>query len=204
MNKNKNITVAKLGMITALVVVALGLDTIISMSFPIKIAAVSIITVATVSELFGFYYSIYACAVFGVISLLRAYTVPAFTSVAFQNPLISVLPRILISLFVCGIYYSFSKMFANKNPFLKETLPAALGGAFCAISNTVLVISAMSIFSGGGGDVLTSVVQTFIGVNGIIEILCGAFVVPAVAVPLKKIFIKKGLIRSADGDGTGD
>ncbi len=198
MKQDRNKVIARLGIIAALIIVALALDTVISSPFPIKIAAVSIIVVAVICELFGIYYGLFGCTVFGLISLIRAFTIPAFTSPSFQNPLISILPRILIAFFVCGVYALFSKIFRNKGNFLKETLPSSLGGIFCAASNTVLVISAMSIFSDNGGDVLTKVVQTFIGINGITEILCGAFIVPALVVPLKKIFIKKGFIRTEE------
>ncbi|HOA34387.1 MAG: ECF transporter S component [Clostridiales bacterium] len=131
-------------------------------------------------------------AVWGISNMLRAFTSPLF--ILFTNPLISVVPRILVGLFA-GLVSS---------ALLKRTkLPLTVVGVITAIvgtlTNTVLVLSALHIF----GDMLESykemykifqsIISTIISVNATIEIVAAIIIVPAVGVAIFKAMKNYGI-----------
>jgi uncharacterized membrane protein len=73
--------------------------------------------------------------IFGITSLFKAIMQPSIVSFAFYNPLVSVLPRIVIGL---TSYYAYD-MIKIKSQTLKIGIAAFIG----SITNTTLVLSAM-------------------------------------------------------------
>lgn len=123
--------------------------------------------------------------VWGLSNLARAFTNPAF--ILFTNPLVSVVPRILVGLFA-GLAANF---------LLKKTkVPYAISGIITAIvgtlTNTVLVLTAIHIF----GDMLESykemykvfqsIFTTILSVNATVEIVLAIILVPAVGAAVEK------------------
>ncbi len=112
----------------------------------------------------------------GVTCWLRAFTNPLF--VMFTNPLISILPRILVGFLAGLVFAGFRK--TKWNPYLAAGITAAVG----TLTNTVLVLSALNIF----GGMIKSYEEFFkmfqdmfyviIGVNGLIELSAAIILVP--------------------------
>lgn len=182
--KNSRI-VARLGIIIALLIVAYSIDALISSGFAIRTAVTTIIVALTIVQLFDFKTAVFTTAAFGVVSLLAAFLLPNITSSAFQNPLVSVFPRIMIGIVSYGVFKGLSGAFKDKrNLFVKNYLARAIGGAAGALTNTVLVITMMQLVK-TDGDVFGTLVQTMIGIFFIMEFFAALVVVPIISKVVK-------------------
>lgn len=102
----------------------------------------------------------------------------------FSNPLISILPRILVGLVVAYVSPFFSK-WVKKNS-LKYALLALVG----TLSNTVLVLGAIGVLSAGilfpQDQTFSIILITILSINGLTEIILAMILVPAVMARLPK------------------
>jgi len=123
----------------------------------------------------------------GVTSWLKVLTsvVSPLERALFLNPLISILPRLLV-----GLTVSYGAIFLNKlvkNGVLKDTMLAVLGTA----TNTILVLGAISLFAGGTlfpqSQTLSTIIATLIGTNGLVEIAVAVLLVPTILRRLRKV-----------------
>lgn len=125
--------------------------------------------------------------VWGVTCLLYAMMNGTADAAIFLDPRISVIPRILVG-FAAGWYYrGFDKLFSKLPQKVHSTLAAVITAILGTLTNTVLVLSAISLFGTGVatlGSTLTVILQTALALNGVVETLLAAIVVPAVSLPL--------------------
>lgn len=133
--------------------------------------------------------------IWGVISLFMAYTQPGdiVSLMLFQNPVIAVVPRILVGFF--------SGLFAEKTKeHLNEPVRFAISGFIGSFTNTALVILFTSLFfMGDPSKLLQGLGQTqansplimiliaALGFNGLIEAITSAVITPLIVIPLKKV-----------------
>lgn len=137
------------------------------------------IVVAVGAVLLGWQYGAVLGLVWGVTCMLRAMTNPLWAP--FVNPLISVVPRVLVGA-VGGLAASgFRKL------KLRSGLVSSLSAAAATLTNTVLVLSALKLFSTilTGTPLLGTIYATLIGVNGVIELVAAIVIVPAVVAAVK-------------------
>lgn len=126
--------------------------------------------------------------IFGGSSLIRVLTIPTVTSFAFMNPLVSILPRILIGVIAYYVYELVMKI--TKNVHISGLIAGAMG----AITNTVGVLGMIYVLYGPeyavaleqSASAAKTLILTIALTNGIPEAIGGALVVSAVAVMLKK------------------
>lgn len=143
-----------------------GLIEITTLHIPVILGAVFL----------GWKYGALLGFVWGVTCFARAFTNPLW--IAFTNPLISVLPRILVGA-VAGLVFA-----ALKKTRLAHSIAAALSAVAATLTNTVLVLSAIYVFGGMFKSYATffqlfeEIIQTIITVNGAIEIVAAAIVIP--------------------------
>lgn len=132
----------------------------------------------------GWKYGAVLGAVWGLTSFARAFTNPAW--ILFTNPLISVLPRIIVGI-VAGLVSS--GLFKTR---LNKYLSISLSAIFGTLTNTVLVLTAIYAFSGLLNtyseffDLFKTIIMTTIGVNGAIELIAAAILIPSIYLPLSK------------------
>ena len=127
--------------------------------------------------------------IFGAASLIRNLTMPTITSFALINPLVSVLPRIIIGIVAYYVYKLTVKLI--KNTFISGWITGIIG----SLVNTVGVLGMIYILYGAryakalGESVSAAktLILTLIATNGIPEAIVGGFVVSAVCV----IFYKR-------------
>lgn len=113
--------------------------------------------------------------VWGITCLIRAYVTVIFLPFGFGNPLVSVVPRILVGA-VAGAAFAWL-----KKTRLRRTVALSVSAILGTLTNTVLVLSAMSVFCGNTlADTITSIIKTLIGVNGSIELVAAIIIVPAI------------------------
>lgn len=137
------------------------------------------IVVAIGAVLLGWRYGAYLGLVWGVTCVLRALTNPLWAP--FVNPMVSVVPRILVGA-VAGAMASFLRSHKCR-PYIVASVSAAVA----TITNTILVLSALKLFSAvlTGAPLLGTIYATLIGVNGVIELVAAVVITPAVIVALQ-------------------
>lgn len=172
-------TIAVVGLLTAVLIVLgetpLGLIPIgpiraTTLQIPVVIGA--IIFGPVVGGLLGFF--------FGMISWIKQFTTPTITSFIFMNPLISVLPRIMIGLGTAWIYKLLQKALGKKN----GVAPIALSAGIGSMINTGLVMGLIYLFYaapymeslGMTADKALGVIGGVIAVNGVAEMIVCALV----------------------------
>ncbi|HIT86876.1 MAG TPA: ECF transporter S component [Candidatus Coprocola pullicola] len=125
-------------------------------------------------------------AAFGIVSLIKALTQPAgILDPYFINPLVSILPRVLIGIVAGYSYKGFLNVIKNG------TLCAVLASALGSLTNTlgamgmiyVLYLSDMTQKLGtAAGPVIWGIITTY----GIVEMLAAAVICTTVVLALKK------------------
>lgn len=128
--------------------------------------------------------------VWGTITFIRAFVWPTspIAPIVFVNPLISILPRILI-----GVVAGYAFIWAKKS-FHSKIFAASLASVLGSLTNTFLVLGQIYLFYRGQSQVMygldtAALMPYLLGLvltNGIPEALIAAIVSPAVAVPLAK------------------
>lgn len=177
-------TIALLGVLFALVFVFLMIETYAFSAFfgNFTPAALTLPLAAAISVTGKKWRSLVGGALLGLSSFFLAILI---SNVIFLNPLISILPRIFIGVIAYLVAALVKKITAGSgNKFLTDVLPYSIGGAFCVLSNTVLVISMLSIFDYAS---LAAVFTTIISINFIAEIVAGIVLTPIFAGVINKI-----------------
>lgn len=126
--------------------------------------------------------------IFGATSLLKALTMPTITSFAFVNPLVSVLPRMLIGIVAYYVYKLTIKF--TKNVFVSGWITGVMG----SLVNTAVVLGMIYILYGAryaealgeSASAAKTLILTLVATNGIPEAIVGGFVVSAVCVVFNK------------------
>lgn len=121
----------------------------------------------------------------GLATIVRAYAMPTtpFDTLVFTNPIISVLPRVLVGV-VAGLL--FAAIYRQKK---SVALASAIGGVAASIVNTVLVLGLMGLLYSSatadayGTDTSTLFTVLFgVGVaNGIPEAIAAGVITPLIA-----------------------
>ena len=121
--------------------------------------------------------------IFGLTSLFKAFTEPSITSFCFMNPIISVLPRILIGVVSYYVYKLIYKI--SKRVYLSGFVAGVLG----SLTNTIGVMGLIYVIyadkymqaigqAGNAGKYILLICAT----NGIPEAIVAGILVAAVAV----------------------
>lgn len=125
---------------------------------------------------------------FGMFSLIQNYTAPSsIFSPAFQNPIVSVLPRILIGIVS---YYSY-KLMLGKNENIKVGAGAVVG----TLTNTFVVLTMIYLLypnlaflkPGAGANSAAKIIYGIALTNGIPEVIVGTLITVPIVMAIKKI-----------------
>lgn len=161
---------------------------------PIDVTIVHI-TVILAAVLFGKKTGLVIGTVWGTLSMFRAYLQPTPFNVVFLNPLISILPRLLVG-WGSAVVFSFLKERISTR--LSYAMTAAIG----TFMNTVLVLGSIYLFAsetyakalGISKQLLLGALGTVVATNGIIEIVASVIILPLLAIPLAKAVAKRNSI----------
>lgn len=161
---------------------------------PIDVTIVHI-TVILSAVLFGQKFGTIIGAIWGLLSLLRAFMQPTPFNIVLLNPLISVLPRLLVGLISATIF----KLLKDR---LSKTLAYAVTAGIGSLTNTVLVLGSIYLFAsepyanalGIPESALLGALGTIVVTNGVIEIIAAIIILPILAVALDKFL--KGRVNS--------
>ena len=144
----KNITLTRKLVLTAALsalIIVLGITKLglipLGPAASITILHVPIILAAC---LIGLPYALFTGAVFGIMSLVQAAMSPSgVLDPLFVNPLVSVLPRMLVGLIAWALWVAF-----NKIPKLPKTVSAGITAFLSTVCHTLLVIGSLYLFQG--------------------------------------------------------
>ena len=128
--------------------------------------------------------------IFGLTSLWNAMTQPTITSIFFLNPLVSILPRVLIGVVAYYVYQGIYKI--SKKVYVSGFMAGLIG----SLANTVGVLGMIYVLYadkymeriGQAGADAGKWLFTLAATNGVPEALVAALIVSAVSVSL----IRKG------------
>ena len=126
--------------------------------------------------------------IFGLTSLWNAMTQPTITSIFFLNPLVSILPRVLIGVVAYYVYQGIYKI--SKKVYAAGFMAGLIG----SLANTVGVLGMIYVLYadkymeriGQAGADAGKWLFTLAATNGVPEALVAALIVSAVSVSLKK------------------
>ena len=193
----RNLELAQLGMLSALIVIM----TFVPYIGYISIGALSItllhIPLIIGACVLGVKGGVVLGAVWGITCIIKAATSPvAITDPLFTNPLVSLLPRVIAGL-VAGLVFS---LIAKK--LKKYHLASILGSISACLTNTVLVMGSLYLVYGNTSEAAKlGIVQfdlgSFIyfilgafGTNAIFEMILAIIVAVPISHALRKIKIK--------------
>jgi uncharacterized membrane protein len=130
-------------------------------------------------------------AIFGVFSLLQANIAPVTPfDIAFRNPLVSVLPRLLFPILTWGIYWLIAKW---------KKIPAVIISSLVGtLLHTILVLGMLVLTNGSGiltgnveGVTVWAVIGTIFALNGIPEAVAAAILSTLVVVTWQGLSSKR-------------
>lgn len=145
----------------------------------------------------GWKYGALLGGVWGVTCVVKAYLNPEVGNIPFQNPLVSVFPRIIVGI-VAGLVFSLiMKKTSEKSG--KQTsrgvMAAAVATLAGTLTNTVLVLLMLHFFGALGttdiAGVFSTIIKTLVGVNGVIELVAALLIVPSVWASLGRTYYER-------------
>lgn len=190
-NHSKTFRLAILGVLTAIII----LQTFIPFLGYIPVGPLSLtiipVTVIIAAIVFGPVNGAIVGGVWGIITFIRAFVAPTspLAPLIFTNPLISVLPRILIGVIAGLAYHSLKKSKVGASWSMR--IAALLG----AMTNTFLVLGMTYFFykepyanamNMNVSEVLPAILYILV-TNGIAEAVLAAIIAPLIAKPLLKL-----------------
>ncbi len=135
-----------------------------------------------------FWHSAVLGGVWGITCILRAM---AFIEIpgmkVFTNPLVSLVPRILVGVVAWAVFKGLTK---TKMPKYLAAVITAIAGT---LTNTVLVISMLAVFTPDTDSflaVLKNIILTVASLNGGIELVLGIIVIPPMMLAVRKALEK--------------
>jgi uncharacterized membrane protein len=185
-NRARLIQITTLGILIALVIlmtfipnigyIQTGLFSITTIHIPVIIGA----------SLLGPIGGLVMGATWGLTSYFYALTLGTIEAMIFLNPMVSIVPRILVGLIVSYVTIVLERMIKTNN-ILRYTVIAIIG----TLSNTVLVLSAIFIFASSGlvsfNQAVSTIFTIVISLNGLLELIAAAILVPATIQAIRRI-----------------
>ncbi len=152
------------------------------------------ITVILAAVLFGSKTGVIIGASWGLLSMIRSYVQPSITNVFFQNPLVSVLPRLLVG-FLSGLLFNLLKSKISER--WAYSLTALVG----TLVNTGLVLGSIYLFAaeayanatGIPENAVLGALGTVIATNGVVEVIASMIILPLLAIPLAKVLERRNI-----------
>ncbi len=127
----------------------------------------------------GWKYGAMIGGVWGLTCVVKAFMEPAPGNIPFQNPLVSVLPRIIVGIVAAALFALCCKKIVRP-------VSAVIAAVAATLTNTVLVLTMLYLFNFFDGwaetaaAIFKAIIATIVGFNGIIEMVAAAVIVPVI------------------------
>ncbi|MCZ2491526.1 ECF transporter S component [Dellaglioa carnosa] len=161
---------------------------------PLSITTIHI-TVIVAALVLGWKDGAFVGGVWGLITFIRAFVSPTspIAPIVFTNPIVSIVPRILIGIVTAVVFYFIYKWWKNK------TLAMIIASVLGSLVNTVLVLGLIYLLYHGQAanfykvdmGQLLPYIMGLVVTNGVPEMILAGVVAPLIAAPLQKL-VRKG------------
>ena len=188
--KNKTYRIAILGILTAVIILQNFIPFLGYIPIPPLNPTIIHITVIVAAFVLGTKEGMIIGTVWGIVRLIKAYTLPTspLDLILFTNPMISVVPRILVGL-VAG--YTI-QVFRKRD---KQALGMIVGGILGSLTNTLFVLGFIFLFYGNEYSSalgvhpanLMKALALIVATNGVAEAVASAFLAPLLSKALLKV-----------------
>jgi uncharacterized membrane protein len=189
--KNKTFRIVLLGMLSAIIII----QTTIPFLGYIPIGPLSLtiiqVTVIIAAIVLGTKEGAIVGGIWGIITFIRAFVAPTslIAPIVFTNPLVSVLPRILIGVVAA---YVFHRLLNGK---FNDTLRMSVAGVLGSLTNTFLVLGFIYLFYREpyanflkmDMEQLLPALLTIVATNGITEAILSGALTPIISKPLLRL-----------------
>lgn len=148
------------------------------------------ITVIVAAIVLGPKYGSIVGLVWGIGTMIRAFTSPTsiIDTMVFTNPIVAILPRIIVGL-VAGYVY-----LVLKKHFKKRLIPMGIAAGIGSLTNTVLVLGLMRVMYASvlsqayatQTDLLNKLLLVIVGTNGVPEMIAAIIIAPAISTAIFK------------------
>lgn len=190
-HKNKTFSLVILGMLSAIIII----QTTIPFLGYIPIGPLSLtiiqVTVIIAAIVLGTKEGAIVGGIWGLITFIRAFIAPTspIAPIVFTNPLISILPRILIGVVAAFVFH---RMLRGK---FNETVRMSIAGVMGSLTNTILVLGLIYLFYREPYanfmqmdlEQLLPALLTIVATNGITEAILSGILAPIISKPLLKL-----------------
>lgn len=191
MKKTNDLTI--LGIMTAIIIVMVAVPGLGYIPIGIMNATIVHIPVIILAIVKGPKLGAILGLVFGVTSILNAILRPVITSYIFMNPIVAIIPRVLIGFGTGYIFLMLEKL--GKNRSVNIGISAAIG----SMINTIGVLSLVFLLygrdflekTGRSSQTILGALFTIAGTQGLIEIVVSVLISIPIAYALLKIY-KRG------------
>ncbi len=183
--KTRDIAIAAIFLSLILIFVLVPMPTPLGVSM----AFVPLIAVILAADVQGFGMGLFAGTAFGVASLCNAFLHPSLLAPIFYNPMVSIVPRMVIPV---TAYFSFKlvkKLLKKRSEDTSTYIASTVSSVVAVVTNTSLVLSMMAAFNFGKTFESTTINAAFfgglLGVNFVFEIAICAFAAPIITTGLR-------------------
>ena len=153
-NNSKAFKVARYAIMLATILVAVLMDKTITLGWPIAGATMELLVTMTFCFLFNSWLDGFlATAFMGLSSFIWSFP---FANVASQNPLISIVPRLFVGIIAFSAYQLVLLILKKvRNQHVRQTTSMVVATFVGLIANTILYLSALSLFGDNYGSLAT-------------------------------------------------
>lgn len=166
----------------------------------VSMAFIPLIAVILAADVQGLGMGLFAGTAFGLASLINAFLHPTLMAPMFYNPLVSILPRMVIPVTAYFAFRGMKRLLRKRSDDASTYIASTVSSVVAVCTNTALVLSMMAAFNFGKTFGETEINAVFfgglLGVNFLFEIVICAIVAPIVATGLR---IALGLDRRGRG-----
>lgn len=164
----------------------------------IDTAFVLILLVTVAIQVEGLWVGLVCSTAFGVFSFINSFIRPSLMAFAFQNPLISILPRIAIAFTTYFAMVGMKKLTKkSKAKYVRKHLPSLVSAIVAVVTNTALVLGLIILgygntMIGDGTQTITQLITgTILVINFPVEIIANVLFAPMLYSVLIK-YAKRG------------
>lgn len=188
--KNKTYRIAILGILSAFIIIQTFVPFLGNIPIPPLNPTIIHITVIVAAFVLSTKDGMLVGLVWGLARMVKAYTLPAspLDLLLWTNPIIAVVPRVMVGLVAGLIFHAFLKRKQEKRGMI---IAAVLG----SLTNTVLVLGFIALFYGNeyatalnvDPSNLLKVLAGIVATNGIGEAVAAGLIAPFIAKALMKV-----------------
>ena len=190
---NKALQVARYAIMLATVFIATLLDRVITIGLPIAGATVELLVTFALCFLFDSWIDGFLASVFmGLSSFILAFP---FGKIASQNPLISIVPRLFVSILAFCVYKAILLVACKmRNKIVSQTIAMVIATFVGLITNTILYMGALTLFTDAYGSLVIAL-QAVVILNVLPE-----YLVSILGVAPLVLGVRRGLKLGVEGN----